>query len=84
MYEGAVSAPARDFLRAPQVDVDGIAVPFDDLRGGEEMLGVIGAKLHDQWPIRRGVTFFARRDIEELSSVFCVPFREELRMEFRN
>ncbi len=48
LQEGPVVALARDALRAPQVQVDGVAVGGCDCRGVEEMLGIVGAELNEE------------------------------------
>jgi hypothetical protein len=78
LEEGTVSAAPRDVLWAPQVDVDAIAVLFDDFGGGEEVLGVVGAELDYQGPIGGWIALFAREGVEELIPVFFVGVREKL------
>lgn len=55
LQECAVVALARDALGTAQVEVDGVAVRRDLLRGVEQVLGVVGAELHEQGAVEAGV-----------------------------
>src|SRR4051794_14364173 len=43
---------AGNVLRAPEVDVDSVAVGLDQASGTEEDLGVVGTELNDQGTVR--------------------------------
>ena len=55
LQEGAVVALARDTLRAPEVQVHGVAVRRGLLGGLEEEVRVVGAELDDEGAVERGV-----------------------------
>ena len=55
LKEGSISPLLSNLLGTPQIDVDGIAIRFENLCGSEDLLGVVSAKLHDQ----RSVLFTA-------------------------
>jgi hypothetical protein len=78
LQKSAVAPPPCDVLRTPEVDIEAIVVPLHDLGGGKEVLGVIGAELHDERPVGGGVSFFAGGDVEELVAVFFRRVCEEL------
>lgn len=83
LKKSAISTSSRNVLRAPQIDVDSIAVLLDDFGGAEEILGIIGAKLHYQWSIGRRFALFTRGNIEELIPILLGVVRKKLRGKYQ-
>jgi hypothetical protein len=54
LQKSAVAPPPCDVLRAPEIDIDAIAMTFHHLGGGKEVLRVVGAELHDERPVGGG------------------------------
>ena len=55
LQEGAVLAAPGNTLGAPEVEVDSIAVGSYELRGVEQVVGVVGAELDEDGSVDRGV-----------------------------
>lgn len=78
LEEGPVVAPPRNVLRAPEVDVYGVAVGLDQLRRGEEVVRVVRAELHDERSVF-GPALFPMHGVEVLFAVgLAYAFSEHL------
>ena len=55
LQEGTVVAAPRDALRTSEIEVYGVGEWGGEGGGREQVLGVVGAKLHDERPVEAGV-----------------------------
>lgn len=55
---------------------------LDNFRRSKEILGIVGAELHYQGSIGRGIALFTRRNVKELIPVLLGVVRKELRSKY--
>jgi hypothetical protein len=58
-----------NILRATEIDVNSIAIRFDNLGCSKKFVRVIGTELHDEWTVNRWVAFLAASDVKVIITI---------------